>query len=878
MASKNNTNIPASAVEQLFLERPRVHNLLAKALEYYIVVISAGEGYGKTYAVSSFLQNRSETTAWIVSSKRDNVPWRFWESYSNAMGLCKPQTGKELREIGFPETAQQFDKWIEINQREFSLPGKYIIVRDDCHCIESRVVLDFIERALSSPIINHTLILISRNEPTLNIAPALSKGWLTRINAEELLFTWDETAAYFKMRHIALSDREITAIHQDTEGWPLALGLLATELEKDGAAYSRRILEKGGFRALEDNVFAAVPEELQRYLVKLSLFEQWPVELLQQTSAVLSEPYGFSAKLPAEMEKLGALIRYDYYLHGYQIHEVFLDYLREKQRELPKEEIQAICAIAARWCLENNLRMDAAINFERAGDYAGLAAIVDSFPRLIPRSAVPLLMDIIERLIQIEDGDETDGNYIYLRYVVKGRLFVSLFHFDEAIAVFKESIRRFELLPPSPSAFRVLAEAWNYMGLIHLFRYRFGATEDYKICFKHAEDYYRRHPWPLSGFMTICTVSTYPCQVGPHIGEGEFARRVHSFSSSMDTWADSLSGYFSGLDDLARAEFAYYQGDLNAAEQFARSAIIKAREQNQYEVEHRALFFLMRINLHRGGVEELLAAWKQMDPLLEVAEYTNRYAVNDVISGWMYTQLKEQHKTPSWLRGRFETIELYSIAHNFEAMIKAKYLYAERQFDSVVSFLNLEKHKTGLRTYLLGMLEMDSLKAAALCQLGEEAEAAALLETSYRKAILNSLTMPFIELGYDMRPLAAAALSAGSAISPSWLEDIRSRASAYGKNLFAIAEQFRSQNQDGAGGTKIFLTSRERAVLRGLSQGLTREEIASGIGQSLSSVKSLISSACEKLGAVNRADAVRIASLMGILDNESSRPEGRGIL
>jgi LuxR family maltose regulon positive regulatory protein len=49
-------------------------------------------------------------------------------------------------------------------------------------------------------------------------------------------------------------------------------------------------------------------------------------------------------------------------------------------------------------------------------------------------------------------------------------------------------------------------------------------------------------------------------------------------------------------------------------------------------------------------------------------------------------------------------------------------------------------------------------------------------------------------------------------------------------------------------------------VLTGLSQGLTREEIAGASGISLNTVKSVIRSVYNKLGALNRADAVRIAA------------------
>jgi LuxR family maltose regulon positive regulatory protein len=57
-------------------------------------------------------------------------------------------------------------------------------------------------------------------------------------------------------------------------------------------------------------------------------------------------------------------------------------------------------------------------------------------------------------------------------------------------------------------------------------------------------------------------------------------------------------------------------------------------------------------------------------------------------------------------------------------------------------------------------------------------------------------------------------------------------------------------------------------ILTGLSQGLTREELAENGDISINTVKSVIKNVYNKLGAVNRADAVRIATTIGILEHD----------
>jgi LuxR family maltose regulon positive regulatory protein len=127
--------------------------------------------------------------------------------------------------------------------------------------------------------------------------------------------------------------------------------------------------------------------------------------------------------------------------------------------------------------------------------------------------------------------------------------------------------------------------------------------------------------------------------------------------------------------------------------------------------------------------------------------------------------------------------------------------------------------------------------------------------------------MPFAELGKDMRTLASAALKEkATAIPRDVLEKIRNNAYAYAKKLFTVAEQYNPARPKGVvGAAVVSLSSREMDVLTALSQGLTQKEIAGASAISLNTVKSVMRSVYNKLGALNRADAVRIAAASGFL-------------
>jgi LuxR family maltose regulon positive regulatory protein len=137
------------------------------------------------------------------------------------------------------------------------------------------------------------------------------------------------------------------------------------------------------------------------------------------------------------------------------------------------------------------------------------------------------------------------------------------------------------------------------------------------------------------------------------------------------------------------------------------------------------------------------------------------------------------------------------------------------------------------------------------------------LEEAWEISRSNGFDMPFVELGDDMRLLSSEIKYLKSQIPPEWLESLRSRAAAYGKMILAAADHGPEILQSGG----TILLRRETAVLRALSQGLTRGEIARREGISLNAVKETIKNLYKKLGAVNRADAMRIALASGLLKN-----------
>jgi LuxR family maltose regulon positive regulatory protein len=345
-------------------------------------------------------------------------------------------------------------------------------------------------------------------------------------------------------------------------------------------------------------------------------------------------------------------------------------------------------------------------------------------------------------------------------------------------------------------------------------------------------------------------------------------RYLEALSAAIPHISAVMNGCTYGMDDLARTEIAYFKGDMDRAEKLAYQALYKARERNQYEIENRALFYLLRLSIARGDTAAIQELVTLLNAQLEAAEFLNRYTFYDIVTGWFYAQTNQTEKIAPWLRSDFEESELNSLQYGLETLVRIKWNISGKRYAAALASMESPKNIYGLGIFIFGKIVLKVLESVCLYHLNETPEAIRALEAAYGLSESNALNMPFIEMGKDMRTLAGIALKDKTCHIPRpWLEHIRRSSSAYAKKLFAVTEQSRGRAQRQQTGTTE-LSPREMEILTGLSQGLTREELAENGDISINTVKSVIKNIYNKLGAVNRADAVRIATTIGILKHD----------
>ena len=847
------------APNQVYLDRPRIDALLEKAVRNPVVTVMAGAGYGKSRAVYSFVRKFNARAAWIQFSEGDNVTERFWENYVDTVSVINPQSAERLAEIGFPETERAFNRYLEIPRKDVIVSEKYIFVYDDIHIINNKVVLDFIERSISMPFHNITSIVISRAEPQFNFSRLKAKGLVAQITEEDLCFNKDEMIEYLRLLGLRPSMKTTTAIYDDTEGWAFAIHLAALSLRnsRQPDTYIPHALRSNIFSLIETEIVAGLSAELRTFLITLSLIEHPVPGLLREIAWEDSGDYS----LIDEMEQSVSFIQYDPYLNAYRIHHLFLDYLRGMQHELSDEKKREVWNKAALWCVRNNYRIDAIHYYEKAGDYLKVMDVIYTFPLAFSRPVAQLLLRMMD------DAPAELYEMAPAACITHPRLLMALGMFEQAERELWESIARLEKKELSPGTARSIAGCYNALGFLRY--YTSFQTRDYSYTgfFEKAQYYATFSNHQVTPPMSVMSLGSYVCRVAT-TEAGEMERYIEAFSKMASCMTASMNGCGYGMDDLAWGELAFFRGDIPRAEDHIRTAIARAREREQYEVECLALFYLIRICLSRGDHASLEDVMSEYDAMLNLKGHFNRTVYHDIGCGWFYVQTGRPEKLAAWLQSDFEESDLNSLYHGLEILVKAKYHFSAKRYPAALAELESRGSQYSIWSLVLARLEAKVLEAVCRYRMGDSSGAFRSLETAWELAQSNNLYMPFTELGKDMRSLAGAALKDPSVTIPkNELKKIQRLSAAYAQNLYTISEIYYTgvvptgrKRQTGT-----VLSSRELAVLTGLSQGLTRKEIAHVSLISINTVKSAAKSIFNKLGARNRVDAVRIATERGIL-------------
>ena len=825
-----------------FFKRARLYRMLSDAMKYPMIIVYAGTGYGKTHTVYSFLKEYDADTTWLQIKEQSNIPAIFWENYVNTISLSWPEAGKRLLEIGFPQTDDTFEKYRNMVLEVSALPEKHVIVYDNFHLLHNSDILRFFENTVNILPQNTIVILISRTIPEFNLIKMMMNESIVTISEESLHFSEKEIVEYFSQFDFRIARQDILDIFENTRGWPFSINLIGRAVIKEGK-YDRHILEAmkiNIFKFIESEIYLMLSEPVKRLLLRISLIDHLAANLIKALAK--------DETLIKEMEQLNAYIRYDFDLDAYIINSLFLDYLRQNQHILTKEEKIETYHKAAKWCEANNYQKDALSYYEKSEDYDAIMQIIHPFNLQMPQNIAIYASKIFERMPE----NIKLNNPLFPAMNLKLKMSLGLL--DESLILVEQYAKDYEARPESPSTYRALVGIYGAWATLRLIMSPYTDVYDFDIYFKKQCKYYNKAPLSSFGSPPNRSVSAYTLLIGTNRA-GAPEEYINALERSISYMPDILKDNLYGFDDLTRGELYFFQRKLDDAEKNLKQALDKARMCNQYAIQDRAMLYLMQIAFFRGDFKAAGAIMKTLEVLLIEKNYPLRYTTYDIDTGFYYLALGQPEQIPDWLKGDFSSYTHPAFMDNYANRVKMQYHYQTRRYNALLAFLENELDK---QVILFSKVDFKILEALSLYQIKRRDEAISALTAGFNLAKSNNIVTPFIQYGKDMRTLTAAAIkNAACEIPKPWLEDINRKASAFAKKQTHMVSEFKAATDFKDG---IYLTRRETAILKDLSHGLSRSEIAANQNISINTVKMAVNIIYEKLHANSLADAIRIAS------------------
>jgi LuxR family maltose regulon positive regulatory protein len=482
------------------------------------------------------------------------------------------------------------------------------------------------------------------------------------------------------------------------------------------------------------------------------------------------------------------------------------------------------------------------------GDYAPAVGLICAQPVQMPQDVALCAMELLRRA----PAGTSDG--IPLFAVAHVRLAVRLGLWEEAQTLLQGYERR--LLArgaDEPGGARTLGMLYYSGGYLRALRCAYGDGCDFDGCYAKMARCLEQDPLPRDQYADM-PIGFWASLAGSarRGAPEEYCRAAARAAADL---AHCYSGAAAGIDLLCRGELLFYQGEPKAAEPFFREALWRAAENRQYEIEHKAQFYLMRMALGQGRRDAAERLLQVMEGRLDTGGYDHRFFNYDAAQAWYFCALRKPEAIPPWLKEDFAPYGHAYYVENLGNQLKARYHFLTR---NEAPLLRYAEQMLRRESVLYGRVEILALAACARALSGDRDAAFALLREVYETAAPNGIVAPLQELGRDMRTLCAAALRGRvPGIPAEWLERTRRQASSFAKVQSLMISEYEKTH---GGGRPVRLSAREGAILGDLYRGLSRAEIAAQQGLSVNTVNSVISIVFQKLGAHSIVDAVRIAA------------------
>jgi ATP/maltotriose-dependent transcriptional regulator MalT len=332
------------------IARPRLLERLRQGLSRRLILIAAEAGYGKSTLATQFTRTLPWPVAWHTTTEADRDPAALLAAIIAGIETARPGTTLRAPEVLGAITGAEAS-WHQAADALINdlaeAQADLLLVLDDIH-----IIADGASSPIPGYLASHLpacarLVLITRSTPTSGeIARLIGQGQVVVLDSQDLAFTHSETSAFLAgTARAPISAEHLHLIQARTEGWPVALRLLAQAAQADGGEVTVHAIQRlfSGRHALytyfATQVLERLPPDRCRFLIQVSVLD--PLEAEVCAAATGREDAG---ALLRDLERDGCFLtslgtRRD----AYRLHPLFREVLRSYLER--QESADLVCGL-----------------------------------------------------------------------------------------------------------------------------------------------------------------------------------------------------------------------------------------------------------------------------------------------------------------------------------------------------------------------------------------------------------------------------------------------------------------------------------------------------------------------------------------------------
>lgn len=375
-----------------YVLRTKIIEQLERNINKSLSVISAPVGYGKSIAISQWLEITNKVHSWICLDDEHNDLRIFLLYLKEAMNQLYPVSLEKFDGLLNDKELPSIQILVRTLISELDqIQSKFILVLDDYHNINASEIHSFIEELLRFPPKNLHICIISRFDPPLSLSLLRVHNRMHEIKMRELSFSKKEINDLFKnLLKIELDKDTAEFLYEKTEGWIAGLIMISETIDEPKGV--NRILKKMDSNIhlvsefLISEVLAKQSLNFRNELMISSILDCFCTEVLDELFSTLDPEDANTLDGNEFIEKVISsnlfVIPLDNSRNWFRYHNQFKELLVDRLKKTKtSDQIDTYHIIASKWFEENGLLDEAIEHASLAGNVEKVTQIVEQYGR-----------------------------------------------------------------------------------------------------------------------------------------------------------------------------------------------------------------------------------------------------------------------------------------------------------------------------------------------------------------------------------------------------------------------------------------------------------------------------------------------------------------